>query len=187
MASEQYLELLKDPRWQRKRLEKLQSANWRCENCFDGTKCLNVHHLEYKRGAMPWEYELRELQVLCEKCHKRTHEMQEELLHFVKCLGAPLTCAIYGYAAALNSGYKQLVTGEEIPVDVRDWQVAKGVSDAIGTSTCDGQEFGGQEWVHESADENGMVLPHVLHRRITSAWSEAWERKRSGRNPPEKE
>jgi len=37
-----YAEKLKDPRWQKKRLERLDLAEWECEICFN----LN-HHLEH--------------------------------------------------------------------------------------------------------------------------------------------
>ena len=64
-----YTELLKDPRWQKKRLEILEAAEWECENCGDKGKTLHVHHKRYRAGAMPWEYERDDLEVLCERCH----------------------------------------------------------------------------------------------------------------------
>lgn len=39
---------LKDPRWQRKRLEILQRDNFTCQECYATDKELNVHHLIYK-------------------------------------------------------------------------------------------------------------------------------------------
>jgi hypothetical protein len=68
-----YLAKLKDPRWQKKRLECFQAAGWKCERCHSGTKPLNAHHRQYRPGREPWEYELGELVCLCEDCHAREH------------------------------------------------------------------------------------------------------------------
>ena len=73
-----YWEKLKDPRWQRKRLEALNLSNFHCSSCGSDEKTLNVHHLYYKKGAEPWEYDVHtELQVLCEDCHKSEHKQEE--------------------------------------------------------------------------------------------------------------
>lgn len=68
-----YSELLRDPRWQKKRLEKLEAAEWRCERCCDSESTLAVHHKHYVKGRMPWEYDRGELAVLCETCHEGEH------------------------------------------------------------------------------------------------------------------
>jgi hypothetical protein len=68
-----YSELLKDPRWQKKRLEILESDNWSCRRCEDKSNMLAVHHLYYKKGANPWEYDNSALITLCDKCHKEGH------------------------------------------------------------------------------------------------------------------
>ncbi len=68
-----YRQLLKDPRWQRRRLEKFLSAGWVCERCGAADRTLHIHHKRYRRGAKPWEYEVSELECLCELCHQREH------------------------------------------------------------------------------------------------------------------
>jgi hypothetical protein len=68
-----YADLLKDPRWQRRRLEVLERAGWACEQCSATTRTLHVHHVRYVRGRMPWAYGDDELQCLCEHCHARQH------------------------------------------------------------------------------------------------------------------
>lgn len=72
-----YNELLKDGRWQLKKNQIMQRDNFTCrlcgKNAADGTT-LNVHHIQYIRGAMPWEYDDKELVTLCEKCHNKKHE-----------------------------------------------------------------------------------------------------------------
>lgn len=65
-----YSELLKDPRWQKKRLQVMERDNFTCASCQSSEATLNVHHcVPYKKGAMPWEYEIDELITLCETCH----------------------------------------------------------------------------------------------------------------------
>lgn len=79
MAKKQYWELLRDPRWQRKRLEILQRSDFSCEICGEREKTLNVHHRLYRKGAAPWEYADHELRALCEDCHKAHHGLDEIL------------------------------------------------------------------------------------------------------------
>jgi hypothetical protein len=74
-----YADLLRDPRWQRKRLEALEAAQWMCSICYSKIKTLNVHHRFYRHGAKPWEYERDELEVLCEGCHELAHLCKKEL------------------------------------------------------------------------------------------------------------
>lgn len=69
----EYNELLKDPRWQRKRLEAMQADRFSCQICFRTEKTLNVHHKKYIPGTMPWEYDTRDLITLCEDCHAKYH------------------------------------------------------------------------------------------------------------------
>jgi hypothetical protein len=64
-----YSELLKDPRWQRKRLEILELDRWQCRHCESKKNTLHVHHLYYIKGKMPWEYDNSALITYCEECH----------------------------------------------------------------------------------------------------------------------
>jgi len=76
-----YSNLLKDPRWQKKRLEVMQRDNFSCTQCEDKTKTLNVHHIHYIRGNNPWEYPLSGLITLCENCHSsRRNNIGDDLL-----------------------------------------------------------------------------------------------------------
>lgn len=65
--------MLKDPRWQHKRLEALQAADFSCQKCATTSRALDVHHTLYVPGRNPWEYELEDLRVLCEDCHRSEH------------------------------------------------------------------------------------------------------------------
>ncbi len=73
MAKE-YWQLLRDPRWQRKRLEVMERDNFACMECGDKGQTLNVHHCYYERGLMPWEYSAAVLKTLCEPCHEKVSE-----------------------------------------------------------------------------------------------------------------
>ena len=70
MEQKTYSEKLKDPRWQKKRLEVFDRDEWMCKNCGDKEGTLNVHHLHYLPGKDPWEYDLKDLLTLCEPCHQ---------------------------------------------------------------------------------------------------------------------
>jgi len=68
-----YQDQIKDPRWQKKRLEILELHDFTCINCNSKEKTLNVHHIKYKKNSLIWEYDDDELTVLCEDCHKELH------------------------------------------------------------------------------------------------------------------
>lgn len=65
-----YAEKLKDPRWQKKRLEIMERAGFKCEACGDSKETLHVHHGYYERGFDPWDYEDATLWCLCASCHE---------------------------------------------------------------------------------------------------------------------
>lgn len=68
-----YSEKLKDPRWQKKRLEILQRDDWACQYCGDKETTLHVHHEIYEKGVEPWETDEWLLTTLCEECHEINH------------------------------------------------------------------------------------------------------------------
>lgn len=65
-----YSEKLKDPRWQKKRLEILNRDKWCCRACGDKESTLHVHHKYYITDREPWEYPDICLVSLCENCHQ---------------------------------------------------------------------------------------------------------------------
>ncbi len=65
-----YIEKLKDPRWQRKRLEVMERDNFGCQMCGANTKTLHIHHGYYERGLEPWDYDSDTLHTLCKDCHE---------------------------------------------------------------------------------------------------------------------
>jgi len=64
-----YGDLLKDPRWQRKRLEIFQRDDFACQHCGAKHKTLNIHHTKYV-GEYPWQTPDKYLLTLCEDSHK---------------------------------------------------------------------------------------------------------------------
>ena len=98
-----YADLLKDPRWQRKRLEVLEAAGWKCSSCDESTRELHVHHKRYIKGKMPWEYEWEDLIVLCKPCHDRWHKNLSDLEFCVARCGLPALENIAGYAVGQAS------------------------------------------------------------------------------------
>jgi hypothetical protein len=74
-----YWELLRDPRWQRKRLEVYEAADFSCEWCGESEKTLNAHHTYYLKNRSPWDYPTEHLRCLCEDCHELATQGQEQL------------------------------------------------------------------------------------------------------------
>ena len=71
-----YSDKLKDPRWQRKRLEILNRDNFSCSECEDASTQLQIHHKKYY--GEPWEADNSDLITLCEHCHK-CYEMMKRV------------------------------------------------------------------------------------------------------------
>lgn len=73
-----YSEKLRDPQWQRKRLEILSRDGWKCRHCGETTKTLAVHHKWYIHGREPWEYPDGVLVTLCEDCHDQEYHLRKD-------------------------------------------------------------------------------------------------------------
>lgn len=66
---ESYKDLLKHPKWQRKRLEIMQRDDFKCQLCGDENTTLNVHHIKYFNFE-PWNIESKYLITICFHCHE---------------------------------------------------------------------------------------------------------------------
>lgn len=77
-----YSEKLKDPRWQKRRLEILQRDGFQCQfgygNCPPETE-LHIHHRRYIRGKDPWDYHESDLVTVCADCHKSITNLKERI------------------------------------------------------------------------------------------------------------
>jgi len=79
-----YSEKLRDPRWQRLRLEVMQRDDFACCGCGSRCKTLNVHHTHYLKRAMPWQYPTDSLVTLCEDCHREIEKLLPNLLKMIR-------------------------------------------------------------------------------------------------------
>src|SRR5690349_502494 len=64
-----YFEKLKDPRWQKRRLEIFKRDEFCCTSCLSGSETLHIHHRYYDFNLEPWDYPDDALTTLCEDCH----------------------------------------------------------------------------------------------------------------------
>lgn len=78
-----YSDKLKDPRWQKKRLEILNRDKFQCQYCGDKEQTLHVHHFYYDKRLEPWEYDEVDLITVCEDCHWLKHlKADDEMVRF---------------------------------------------------------------------------------------------------------
>lgn len=76
-----YLDLLKDPKWQKVRLKILERDNFTCTYCGGDEETLHVHHKIYLPNRKPWEYEDDCLTTLCKDCHQYASHGMKESIH----------------------------------------------------------------------------------------------------------
>lgn len=158
MSKPSYYELLRDPRWQRKRLEVMQAADFACKECGSRDRTLNVHHTFYERGRAPWEYEAEHLRCLCEGCHQITEQELAEIRRLVGSLDDFGRRMVRGYARALAwyIGNSDLIALPDVPTIV-------GVGNAFNISqgdVWDASEKHGRTHV----DGNDLVILEATRR-----------------------
>lgn len=109
-----YKEQLADPRWQRRRLTRLEKSGWVCDDCGDNEKQLHVHHPRYFKGRKAWEYSDDELEVLCVDCHKNHHEFDAAVMDAAH-------ASVYGadFAKGIMAGF--LEAGMDLDVKAIDY------------------------------------------------------------------
>jgi hypothetical protein len=117
-----YYELLKRPKWQKKRLEILERANFECEDCGTGEVTLQVHHSYYEKNLAPWEYPDESLHCLCENCHRKLQDLQTLLQRLIGKLELSDIEMLIGYACALEASIYPMVV-----IDVFSYEAAVGV------------------------------------------------------------
>ena len=74
---ETYKQLLNTPEWRSFSKKVKAFFQNRCQKC-GSLGPLHLHHKVYytRKGRLvrkPWEYEMKDLEVLCEDCHKKAH------------------------------------------------------------------------------------------------------------------
>lgn len=96
-----YSDLLKHPKWQKKRLEILERADFTCEECGNREQTLHVHHGYYEKGLKPWEYSNESLHCLCEKCHEFAQDYGKHLKRLIGKLDGKQLNRLGGYIGAM--------------------------------------------------------------------------------------
>lgn len=105
-----YAEKLKDPRWQKRRLEVLEAAGWKCQACKATDKTLHVHHNFYRTRTHPWDYPNHAFLALCEQCHQSAECQRQELLQCIENIyesksSADFVGAVIGFLKAAYMDY----------------------------------------------------------------------------------
>lgn len=99
-----YYELLRHPKWQRKRLEILERDGFACLECGEENKTIQVHHSYYESNLKPWEYPSDSLHSLCEDCHKQAQRLMLDLRRQFGRIGPISDVArLLGYAMGLEA------------------------------------------------------------------------------------
>lgn len=143
-----YAEKLRDPRWQRRRLEVLERSGWQCCECGETSRELHVHHGYYEKGLDPWEYPDETLHALCKDCHTR---MGAERVDLERAIGrlSPSECQqVRGYVLAMVADYS------DEPIVAGDYPTCNGIADYFGVETDS------VVWMAQSRED------HVLSREV---------------------
>jgi len=137
MGKKSYSEKLKDPRWQKKRLEILNRDNWCCQKCYDAENTLHVHHMRYIAGRDPWDYDSNLLVTLCAECHEHEKEArpcnESDLLEMLKEQGfmADDLHSIANGIHLMNSHHPPEVTATIIEYALSDARIWKKICKAF--------------------------------------------------------
>lgn len=118
MSKRSYAEKLKDPRWQKRRLEVLDRDEWCCQKCFGSEETLHVHH-KYYQSCDPWDTPPDGLVTLCEECHGQETERWREL--------RPKMARVFGRLFFSDDAETILDTLD----DVGEWHVSSVMADSI--------------------------------------------------------
>jgi hypothetical protein len=107
MSRKTYSEKLKDPRWQRKRLEILNRDNWTCVASGHTDETLVVHHMRY-HGSNPWDTPNEELETVCEQIH----DIIGEFAHMMRKLVPNKAFSAKDLLAAIELAVEQVANKE---------------------------------------------------------------------------
>lgn len=103
-----YWQKLKDPRWQKRRLEIMKKHEFSCSFCADPSEELHIHHWDYRKGAEPWEYDDSELACLCHSCHQDYHKGRTAFNKTM--LRDPIRCLLmFSVQESMDSNHPDLV------------------------------------------------------------------------------
>ena len=155
MAVKSYYEQLKDPRWQKVRLEMLERWEWTCSVCQSKEKTLHVHHTYYEKGMAPWDYPQHSLKVLCEECHAGA---EDDLTEMHRALGRSHWFCHTDTLTGLMDGEIMWMDPDAL-VTLRNINHARGIDLIYGVTG-----FAVRDW----ADESGQISARTILERIGS-------------------
>jgi len=171
MASQSYYEMLRDPRWQRKRLEIMERADFRCESCGSGKQTLNVHHSLYQKELRLWEYADYTLFCLCEDCHMKAEWARDNLNVAIGCLKLEDVEKVLHFALGLG-----LVNGSPEPCPLTTIYFGEEKADVLGLSVISGiMAANDEEWDkfllwELIADQDNLADMMAEYRRLTRVY-----------------
>ncbi len=114
MSKQSYSEKLRDPRWQKKRLEIMRRADFKCEDCGAADKTLNVHHSLYRSGVEPWEAWNSTLRCVCEDCHEGRQGTEREAVETFKAV-----CSVLA-PVEIDNLRRELIDRFKLRMTIRD-------------------------------------------------------------------
>jgi hypothetical protein len=174
---------LRHPLWQRKRLEILKRADFRCEDCGSEEKTLHTHHRFYLRGREPWEYEDEAFLCLCQDCHAAEEERLEQARH---------AWAMCGWSTAQQLGFARAIRAWDLQYDgfdacknrrvaVANREEAAGVAEAYSTIMPSSVIMADGVIAVLTAGSVSFIELHTAARRENDEqrqWTSRWEMKR---------
>lgn len=168
-----YSEKLRDPRWQRVRLEVLNRDGWECGDCGSKDKTLNVHHTFYRKNADPWDYPTGSLRALCEDCHKESHGLLDECKTILGSFGVGDLHQALGYLQGMkrNQGGQRL----DDRVHLRNYEHVEGMAHAY--TVTGGAERLVSLLVGDEDGECSFVTIETLNNEESATrrrWREGW-------------
>jgi hypothetical protein len=114
-----YGELLRDPRWQKKRLKILERDNFTCRDTGATDEELQVHHCWYAKGP-PWETPDAVLLTLSKSAHQRRQHAENEIKELMGSICAILPVDEVELFANNLTGYfyetNSVIRGERKPL-----------------------------------------------------------------------
>jgi hypothetical protein len=125
-----YSDKLRNPKWQRKRLEIFNRDNFCCVRCNDDKENLQVHHKKYFKNKDPWNYDNKHLETLCETCHFiATYYDRNPFLIIKTAWGTKqtkivlaycqLNTDIITYVLSINFKRKSIRESSELPINLK--------------------------------------------------------------------
>lgn len=78
-----YRQKLACPEWKEFSHKIKVEAGWKCEECGEsqGPDCnLEVHHVHYETGRLPWEYPRALVMAVCPRCHEERQHTEQIIL-----------------------------------------------------------------------------------------------------------